>query len=132
MKVQGLILGLLLPCIALAQLQYYGTRVSSLALAGAESQADLELLPIHPGDTLSVENVRAAIQALYDTGRYSQVEVDATPTDKSATSLIFRVRPNSFFSTFRLEPEDLIDRPLSSYVRLPFGEKFTTPRLDEV
>ena len=132
MKVQGLILGLLLPCIALAQLQYYGTRVSSLALAGAESQTDLELLPIHPGDTLTVENVRAAIQALYDTGRYSYVEIEATPDGNSTTGLIFRVRPNSFFSTFLLEPDNLIDRPLSSYVRLPFGEKFAKSRLDEV
>src|SRR4051794_40104521 len=99
MKVQGLILGLLLPCIALAQLQYYGTRIASLALAGAESQADLELLPIHPGDTLTLENVRASIQALYDTGRYGYVEVDATPATNSTTALIFKVRPNSFFST---------------------------------
>ena len=45
--VQGLILGLLLPCIALAEQQYYGTQVSTIELSGAESQADLELLPIH-------------------------------------------------------------------------------------
>src|SRR6476646_3733739 len=130
--VQGLILGLLLPCIALAELQYYGTQVSTLALSGADSQADLELVPIHPGDTLTVENVRASIQALYDTGRYSYVEVDATFAGGSGTALTFRVKPNSFFSTFRLEPDNLLERPLSSYVRLPFGDKFTAARLDEI
>src|SRR5215831_17716805 len=118
--VQGLILGLLLPCIALAELQYYGTQVSTIELSGAESQKDLELLPIHPGDTLTVANVRASIQALYDTGRYSYVEVEATTAD-SKTALTFHVKPNSFFSTFRLEPDNLLDRPLSSYFRLPYG-----------
>src|SRR5690349_8546370 len=132
MKVQGLILGLLLPCIALAELQYFGTQVSSLQLTGAESQEDLELIPIHPGDTLTVENIRASIQALYDTGRYSYVEVDAVPAGESKTALTFRVKPNSFFSTFRLEPDNLLERTLSSYIRLPFGEKFTTSRLEEI
>ena len=62
MKVQGLILGLLLPWFAQAQQQYYGTRVSGLALSGTESQADLEKLPLHPGDVLTSENLRASIQ----------------------------------------------------------------------
>jgi outer membrane protein assembly complex protein YaeT len=131
MKVQGLILGLLLPCVALAQLQYYGTRVSTLTLEGVGSQTDLDLVPIRPGDTLTVENVRSSIQALYDTGRYRHVEVEAT-RDGDRTSLVFRVQPNSFFSTFRLVPEDVLERPLSSYIRLPFGEKFNTTRLDEI
>jgi outer membrane protein insertion porin family len=130
--VQGLILGLLLPCIAMAELQYYGTQVSTIELSGAESPADLELLPIHPGDTLTVENVRASIQALYDTGRYGYVEVEATAAADSKTALTFRVKPNSFFSTFRLEPDNLLDRALSSYLRLPFGEKFTVSRVDEI
>src|SRR5262249_19209406 len=121
-----------MPCIALAELQYYGTQVSTIELSGAASQADLEVLPIHPGDTLTVENVRASIQALYDTGRYSYVEVEATPAGDSKTVLTFRVRPNSFFSTFRLEPDNLLDRALSSYIRLPFGEKFTMSRLEEI
>ena len=56
----GLILGLLLPWFVQAQQQYYGAHVSSLALSGAESETDLQALPIHPGDVLTVENLRDA------------------------------------------------------------------------
>ena len=131
MKVPGLILGLLLPWFVQAQQQYYGTRVSSLALSGAQSQADLQIVPIHVGDLLTPENVRASIQALYNTGRYSSVEADASATP-DGTSLTFRVRPNFFFSTFQIEPDNLLERPLSSYIRLPYGEKFTTTAVDRV
>src|SRR6185369_11602893 len=131
MKVPGLILGLLLPWFVQAQQQYYGTRASSVTLAGSESQADLEAISIHVGDLITPENVRASIQALYSTGRYNSVEADANPTP-AGTSLTFRVRPNFFFSTFRIEPDNLLDRPLSSYFRLPTGEKFTTSALDQV
>ena len=130
MKVPGLILGLLLPCLAEAQ-QYYGTPVSSLALSGSESQADLEELTIRVGEILTPENVRASIQALYDTGHYSYIEVDANAA-ANGTALTFRVRPIYFFSTIRLEPEDLLERPLSSYFRLPIGERFTTSAVERI
>jgi outer membrane protein assembly complex protein YaeT len=132
MKAQGLILGLLLPCLALAQQQYYGSRASKMALSGADSEADLSVVPIHPGDIITVENVRASIQALYDTARYRYVEVDAEAAPDGGTVLNFRVIPNSFFSTFRLEPDNLLDRALSSQVRLPIGERFTTAAVEPV
>jgi len=132
MKVRGLILVLFLPWLAQAQQQYYGTRVSSIAVSGSGSQAALETLPIHVGDTLNPQNVRAAIEALYNTGQYSYVDADANVVADGTTSLTFRVRPFFFFSTFRLEPEDLLDRSLSAYFRLPFGEKFTTSAVERV
>src|SRR5262249_38052494 len=89
-------------------------------------------LPVHIGDTLTPQNVRASIQALYDTGRYSYIEADATAAADGTTALTFRVRPVFFFSTFRLEPENLLDRSLSSYFRLPFGERFTTSAIDRI
>jgi outer membrane protein assembly complex protein YaeT len=130
MKVPALILGLLLPYLAEAQ-QYYGTPVTSLSLSGSESQSDLQVVPIRVGDILTTDNVRAAIQALFDTGHYSYVEADASTT-ADGTSLTFRVRPVYFFSTFRLEPENLLERSLSSYFRLPFGQKFTTSAVDRI
>src|SRR5690242_12506425 len=132
MKVPGVILGLLLPWLALAQQQYYGTRIADVTLSGTQFQNDLDSLSIHRGDILTVENLRSAIQALYDTGHYSYVEVEAVPAAGGTTSLTFRVKENYFFSTFRLEPDDLLERPLSSYVRLPVGEKFRMSVLDRV
>ena len=131
MIVRGLILVLFLPWLAQAQQQYYGTRLSSIEVSGSGSQADLEALPIHVGDVLTPQNVRAAIQALYDTGQYSYVDVDANAA-VDGTSLTFRVRLFFFFSTFRVEPENLLERSLSAYIRLPFGEKFTTSAVERV
>jgi outer membrane protein insertion porin family len=132
MIVRGLILVLFLPWLAQAQQQYYGTRLSSITVSGSESQTDLEALLIHVGDVLTPQNVRAAIQALYDTGQYGYVDVDANAAADGTTSLTFRVRPFFFFSTFRLEPENLLDRSLSAHIRLPFGEKFTTSAVERV
>src|SRR5215831_18838734 len=132
MMVRGLILVLFLPWLAQAQQQYYGTRLSNIAVSGSGSEADLEALPIHVGDVLTPQNVRAGIQALYDTGQYSYVDVDANAAADGTTSLTFRVRPFFFFSTFRLEPENLLERSLSSYFRLPYGDKFTTSAVERV
>src|SRR5207237_3380779 len=107
MKVRVLMLVLLVPYWLNAEQQYYRTRVPSLTLSGTESQTDLELLPIRPGDVITTDNIRSSIQALYNTGHYSYVEVDATAAADGATDLTFRVRSNFFFSTLRLEPENL-------------------------
>ncbi len=130
MKVQVLILVLLVPPWLHAEQQYYGTRIVSLMLSGSETQADLQVLPIHAGDIITAENIRSSIQALYNTGHYSYVEVDATPAANGGTDLTFRVRSNFFFSTIRLDPDNLLERPLSAYFRLPYGEKFTTAAVD--
>ena len=130
MKVQVLILVLLVPCWLNAEQQHYGTRVAGLTLSGVESQADLQILPIRPGDLITPENIRSSIQALYNTGHYSYVEVDAIPAANGATDLTFRVHSNFFFSTIRLEPENILERSLSAYFRLPYGERFTTSAVD--
>jgi outer membrane protein assembly complex protein YaeT len=72
--------------------------------------------------------VRAAIEALYATGHYSYVEVDATATPEG-TQLTFNVKPHYFFSTVRLEQRDLLERTLASTLRIPVGEKFSTARV---
>ena len=132
MKVQGLILVLLVPWLAHAQQQYYGTRVANIALSGADSQADLQVIPLRIGEVITVENVRTSIQALYNTGRYSYIEVDAESAPEGGTNLTFRVRVFFFFGNFRLTPNNLLERSLSSYVRLPFGEKFGTSAIDRI
>src|SRR5690242_13675231 len=124
MKVQALILVLLLPWFAHAQQQFYGSHVAGLALMGADSQDDLQSVPLHTGDVITAENVRAAIQALYDTGRYNSVQVDAEPAQNGGTNITFVVRPHYYFSTFLLVPARLLERSLSTYTRLPVGERF--------
>src|SRR6185295_20066474 len=99
MTVRCLIFFLLFPVFSFGQQQYYGTRLNSLSMEGPSTGSDLQLLPLHVGDILTIDNVRASIQALHDTGRYSYVEVDAG-SEPTGTHLTFRVRAVYFFSTF--------------------------------
>ena len=63
MKVPGLILGLLLPLFAGAQqTEYYGTRVAAISISGVESQADLQAIPLRPGDILTPEDVTEVLR----------------------------------------------------------------------
>jgi len=116
MKVQGLILVLLVPWLAHAQQQYSGTRVANIALSGADSQADLQVIPLRIGEVITVENVRTSIQALYNTG--------GTVISKLTRNRLRRVvraslsaSACSFSRQFRLTPNNLLERSLSSYVR---------------
>jgi outer membrane protein insertion porin family len=131
MTVRCLTFLVLFPAFLFGQSQYYGTRVGTLSLSGSATESDIQLLPLHPGDTITTDNVRAAIQTLYDTGRYGSVEVNATP-EADGTHLTFNVSPVYYFSTFRLEPEDLLDRPISGFFHLPLGERFSQTTADQI
>ena len=132
MKVPVLILMLLVPWFVHAQSQFYGSRISGLALMGAGSEDDLQRVPLHVGDTLTPENVRASIESLYGTGSYNSVEVDAEPAPNGGTNLTFIVRPHYYFATFRLEPAHLLERSLSTYSRIPLGEKFSESTVQRI
>src|SRR5262245_3562865 len=124
MTVRCLIFLLLFPTFSFGQQQFYGTRVSSLSFSGPATESDLQLIPLPVGDAIIPENVRASIQALHDTGRYSYIAVDAVP-EGTGTRLTFVVRAVYFFSTFVLQPDNLLDRPISGFLRLPYGERFS-------
>ena len=132
MKVLAIILLLFVPWLANAQQPYYGTHLSKIDLSGSDVPDDVKVIPIHAGDMITPENIRSSIQALYNTGHYSYVEVDAEPSQAGGTDLTFRVRSNFFFSTIRLKPEDLLERPLSGYFRLPYGEKYSTSVVNNI
>jgi outer membrane protein insertion porin family len=121
----------LMPALALAQQPYYGTTATSVRLSAEADPLDTDKLPIQAGDLITPQNVRGGIQALFDTGRYRTIEVDAVSA-LGGTQLTFNVTPHYFFSTFTLEPSNALDRPLSSLIRLPIGQKVSEARLDEV
>jgi outer membrane protein assembly complex protein YaeT len=131
MKMRHLFLFLWLPALAFGQQPYYGTVASGISLSPDADPADLQRITIRPGDVIQDENVRPSIQALFDTGRYRSIVVDATPAG-NGTHLTFRATPHYFFSTFILEPEKLLGRPLSTLLRLPVGEKFSESRVQEI
>src|SRR5262249_44172911 len=50
----------------------------------------------------------------------------------NGVELNFNVTPVRFFSTFRIEPGGLLPRALSSYLRLPIGERFSSARVERL
>src|SRR5688572_10389120 len=131
MNIGRLLLLMLIPALAFAQQQYYGTTATSVRISAQVGPDELERLPIRTGEIITPGNVRAAIEVLFRTGRYRSVEVDAVPSG-NGTQLTFNVIPHYFFSTFSLDPPNILDRPLSSLVRLPVGLKFSESRLQDV
>jgi outer membrane protein assembly complex protein YaeT len=128
MRVTSLLAFLLLPVAALSAPQHFGAVIKSIEISGAPIEA-LTAIPLGPGNLLTASAIRASIQALYDTGQYASIAVDAEPSD-DGTELTFIVVAPSFFSTIRIDPDDVFERPLSSYVDLPYGERFSGSRLD--
>jgi outer membrane protein assembly complex protein YaeT len=131
MKIARLLLLLWIPTVGWAQQSFYGTTASSIQLSEGADSKDLERIPLRTGDVITPENVRAAIQALFDTARYRSIEVDAAASGEG-TRLTFIVTPHSYFGTFRLLPENLLERPLSTLLRLPVGQKFSNARVEEI
>ena len=125
MKASALLILLLFPTLALAQQQYYGTTAASVVLPLPANPTDARLLTIKVGDSITADNIRSSIQALYSTGRYRTIAVDATSV-AGGTQVSFIVTAQYYFSTIRLEPANLLDRPITSYFAPPYGKKFST------
>src|SRR5438046_1602104 len=121
MRAPALLILLLFPSLALAQQQYYGTKAASVQAPPPIAPEDAADLTIHTGYIITHDNIRSSIEALYKTGHYRKIEVEAT-AGADGTDLSFVVTPQYYFSTFRLEPGYLLDRPISSYFQLPLGK----------
>jgi outer membrane protein insertion porin family len=131
MKIGRLLMLMLFPALAFAQQAYYGSIATGVRLSVEGNPADLSRIPIHAGETITVASVRDAIQALYGTGHYEAIDVEAVASG-NGTQLTFVVKPHYFFSTFTLEPANLLDRSLSSVLRLPVGQRVAETSLQEV
>ena len=131
MKASALLILLLFPSLVLAQQEYYGTTAVSVLLPLPADPKDVSLLAIHAGDSITPENIRASIEALYSTGRYRTVAVDAVAVPEG-TEVTFIVTAQYYFSTIRLQPSKLLDRPITSYFPPPFGKKFSTAPVERL
>ncbi len=88
-------------------------------------------LGIKPGAMLTQTAVKEAIQFLYDSGRFSQITVEAFP-DGEEVKLLFKLRDNYYFNRFSITGKvDLKGRSLLDLVSLPVGQRFTNEKLEE-
>jgi outer membrane protein insertion porin family len=90
------------------------------------------VLGIKPGDILTRTAVKDAIQALYSTRSFSQIEVDASEED-AGVRLQFNLRFNYYFNDFSIQGKMYLGgRSLRYVVDLPIGERYTAERLEKV
>lgn len=130
MRVLGLVSLLFLVVPTLSAQDRFGEPVVSLRIEGGPASV-LEDLPIGPGTRLTRRGLREAMQTLYDRGGYSEIEVEAVDAPGGVT-LVFHVDAPYFFSTVRVEPRRVLERSLSSYINLPYGQRFSVTRLEQI
>jgi outer membrane protein insertion porin family len=103
-------------------------------------RAELDrILPLHPGQPIVMDEVRAALQKLYLTGRYTDVTVDAEPErapdgapDGAGVALRIITTPSFFVGGVSIEGED--DPPnrnqLAAATKLELGAPFLSTEVE--
>jgi len=72
-------------------------QIRVLTEGGDAKQSELlENIPLKPGARLERGNVRESLRALYGTGRFAEVEADASLLASGGVALEFRTKPNFF------------------------------------
>jgi outer membrane protein insertion porin family len=80
---------------------------------------------------LTRTDVKAAIQALYDIGSFSEISASAKESGNGVV-LEFHLRLNSYFNRFFISGDvDLGGRSPVEAIALPVGERFTVAKLEE-
>jgi outer membrane protein insertion porin family len=83
------------------------------------------------GAVLTRSGLKTAVQALYDTGGFAEIAVNAVPKDGS-TDLEFRLRPALFFNRFTIRGgADLGGSSVMEALSLPVGARFSETSLEE-
>jgi len=81
-----------------AQTELLGRIVEQVRVpsAGARQAQLLEKISLKNGDRLGRRNLRDSLRALYESGRFAEVEADASQLPSGGVSIEFRTRPNYF------------------------------------
>ncbi len=82
-------------------------------------------------EPLDKRKVRQTVQALYNTGRFSDIQVDAQRNPRGEIVLTFNARENFFFGSIRVEgaPAPLNNTQLINASKLTLGEQFEEEKI---
>jgi outer membrane protein insertion porin family len=131
--------GLFLSVASAASEEAAGAALFGRIIRNVEISADLPLnrshynpyLQIKPGDLLTRTGIKKAIQFLYETGRFAEVEVEAT-AEGDGVNVRFNLRHNYYFNNFAVSGDlDLKGRSLWEWISLPTGQRFTAEKMEE-
>lgn len=119
----------------IAGADFEGKRIISVAFDPAQQPFDAaeldEILPVKQNQPYSAENIRAAIERLYATGRYQDIQVDANPSD-GGVSVRF-ITKNSWFIGKVSAIVDFTEPPNAGQIvnasRLELGDPFDAAQM---
>ncbi len=124
------------PSVVADSFAYDGTKVEAILLPDIgnpkEEARVRDLLAQHVGEPLDREKVRDSIKALYATGRFADVRVEAERNGSEGVSLTFATVPNYFIGVVSVDSD--MGKPTPGQVanasKLQLGQLFTTDKLD--
>jgi outer membrane protein assembly complex protein YaeT len=111
-----------------------GLKVASIQInsPGVEDSGTLLLaLPQKVNEPLDKYKVRQSVQALYNTGRFAEIQVEAQRNASGEIALIFDARENYFFGSILTEGSAArpSDSQLVNASKLNLGEQFTEEKI---
>jgi outer membrane protein assembly complex protein YaeT len=111
-----------------------GAKVASVEVTGPAVEHPEWLQPLllqKPDQPLDKYKVRQTVQALFNTGRFTNIEVEASRNPNGEVALIFATRESYFFGSILVEgsPSRPSDAQLVSAGRLTLGEQFTEDKI---
>ncbi len=114
---------------------YLGLAIDRIELPGVppeEAAALLAATPLRIGEILTRENLHDAMQALFATGRFSDIQAEADRTDTAGVGLRFLTVANFFVGMVAMEgvSSNPSANQLVSATRLQLGELYSREKLD--
>jgi outer membrane protein insertion porin family len=114
---------------------YLGLAVDAMELPGVppeEAAALLAATPLKVGEPLTREKLHDAMQALFATGRFADIQAEADHTDTAGVRLHFLTTANFFVGMIAMEgvSQNPSANQLVSATRLQLGELYTREKLD--
>jgi outer membrane protein assembly complex protein YaeT len=114
---------------------YLGLTIDQVELPGVAPEEATSLLaatPLKIGQPLTRDDLHDAIQALFATGRFADIQAEATRTDTAGVRVRFLTVANFFVGRMLMEGVSTNPSPnqLASASRLQLGELYTPEKLD--
>jgi outer membrane protein insertion porin family len=114
---------------------YLGLMIDQIELPGVPAEEAASLLastPLKVGEPLTRDSLHDAMQALFATGRFADIQAEANRTETTGVRLRFLTTANFFVGTIAIQGVSNNPSPnqLASSTRLQLGELYTQEKLD--
>jgi outer membrane protein assembly complex protein YaeT len=114
---------------------YLGLPIDQIELPGVSTEEATSLLsatPLKTGEPLTRENLHNAMQALFATGRFADIQAEADRTDTAGVRLRFLTVANYFVGMVSIDgvSNSPSANQLASSTRLQLGELYSREKLD--